>query len=116
MKTVKTVLVVLGLSVMSAASAQVFEGKGTVSRIGVNSYDMWGEENSTYLLLDGFSAAGSCASSAGMVVVRLPAGEDGNRQLALATASKMSGKEVEVSLDDTRKDSGSACISRWLAI
>jgi hypothetical protein len=75
--------------------------------------DLWGE-TSDYLTLTSSATAGNCKTSGGKVVVRIPSSEE--RSFSIALAAQLAGKEVQVSVDDTRKDSGGYCIIRYINI
>ena len=112
---IKYILAFIIVFPLSAHAARI-EGSGLVNMIGVNSYDMWGEAQSTYFTLDGFTSAGNCKKSGSLVAIRIRAGEGGNRQLALITSAQMAGKRIKVSVDDVRVDTGGTCIVRWLQL
>lgn len=53
-----------------------------------------------------------CATSGGLVLVRIP--DSAERSFSIALAAQMAGHELAVSVDDTNFDSNGFCILRWL--
>ncbi|EOX4083457.1 hypothetical protein ACM65P_004570 [Vibrio alginolyticus] len=107
----KIYLLVL-FSVLSFSSfAQTYTGAGTVHTLRAHANDLWGD-SSDFMLVNGFTNAGKCkTSSDGLILIRMPKEE---REFSVALAAQLSGKELVVSVDDTRLDSNGYCILRWL--
>ena len=93
--------------------SEVFSHTGTINRLGTVLI----RDNSDYIILDGFTSAGSCPNSNGLVIVRIPATTSGIRSFSIALAAKVSGESVMLSVDDAFKhpEEGS-CFLRSLQI
>lgn len=106
-----TALALLGFIASAAAHATFFEPTSTIRIVATADPALWGDFD--YLLLNNFSSAGNCGiSNEGLVLVRLPH----TKAYAAALSAQASGKQVTVSLDDTRRDSGGNCILRWMKV
>lgn len=95
--------------------AASFSVSGEVKTIGVNSYDLWGEDTS-YFILDGVAPVGGCRASGDEMIIRVLGDEGGDRQLSVLLAAQMSGTPVFASVDDTRRDNSGNCIVRWVQL
>lgn len=87
--------------------------QGTVHSLVDNADDIMGKD-SDYVLLNGVSEMGSCKTSQGLVVIRIP--EADSQAFSMALAAQMSGKTVVVDINDSRKDASGSCVMRWLKI
>lgn len=66
------------------------------------------------MLINNFTSAGACSTyTAGLVYIVLP---NTQRIYVTTLAAKIAGKEVTVSIDDTRRTAGGYCILRWMSI
>ncbi len=101
---------VAAMAVPPSALAAFYEFTNTVSAVGTSAPDLWGDFD--YLLLNGPTSAGNCAFDAGKLLVRLPH----SKAYATALSAHAAGKQVMVSLDDTRRDSSGYCILRWIKV
>jgi hypothetical protein len=98
------------MSVPQSSLAAYYEFTNTVFAVGTAAPDLWG--NFDYLLLNGVSSAGNCVFDGGKLLVLLPQ----PKAYATALSAHAAGKQVMVSLDDTRRDPGGYCILRWMKV
>lgn len=69
-----------------------------------------------YVTLNGFTQAGSCQTSSGLIVARFPYGESGQRAFSIALSAKMSGKKIMLSVDDANKHPIHGCFVKSISI
>jgi hypothetical protein len=114
MNMIKKVLLsaLLGVSVVVPANAAYFEQTALIDTVSTSAPDLWGDWE--YILLDGWTSAGSCLreSPNGLVLVRLTH----SKAFAAALAAQAAGRRVTVSIDDTRTDSQGHCLLRWMKV
>lgn len=72
--------------------------------------------DSHYLLVNGFTAAGTCPLSGGLVIMRLRGDKNGDRQFAVALTAQAISKSVRVAVNDTITDSGGSCYLAYINI
>jgi hypothetical protein len=92
------------------ADAAYFEPISTIHTVGTSDPSLWGDFD--YLVLSDGGVAGNCALESGRLLVRLPHA----KSYAAALSAQAAGKRVQVSLDDTRRDSAGYCILRWIRV
>lgn len=83
-----------------AANAAKLDVKSTVKSITVHDSVTFPSTASSYFRLDGVSALGNCDTVSGYVVFRIRDDSRGDAMKSLLTAALLSGKEVEVKVDD----------------
>jgi hypothetical protein len=106
-------LALVSLAAMAAppkSLAAFYEFTNTIAAPGTAAPDLWGDFD--YLLLNGPTSAGNCAFDSGKLLVHLPH----SKAYASALSAQASGRQVMVSLDDTRRDSSGYCILRWMKV
>ena len=64
--------------------------------------------------VEGFTSAGTCPLAFGYVALITRGNDRGTRMISLALTAKISGKEVQVTVDDTLKNSSGYCFIRSL--
>ena len=101
--------------VSSTVLSEAFSLTGYVDVIGINSFDLWGEDTS-YFMLDSSMTAGACKKSGDKVLIRVLGDKGGDRQLSMLMSAQMANKKIIASLDDNRIDSGGYCIVRWIQL
>jgi hypothetical protein len=108
------ILIALGASLMAPASqAAYFDITSTIYAVGTAAPDLWGDQD--YILLPPGITAGNCAldsTSGNRLIVRLPH----SKAYAAALAAHAAGREVMISLDDTRRHTNGECILRWIRV
>lgn len=92
--------------------ADTYKSVDTIYRLGT----VLTRDNADFIIINGFTSAGTCPLSSGLVVARFPSGESGARAYSLALAAKMAGKNVELAVDDTIKNSNGQCLVKSLEI
>lgn len=110
MQIMKSTAFVCLLTASHVSHAAYYEPTGTIHTIGTSDPALWGDFD--YLKLDSVTSAGNCAVDNGLVLVRLPH----SKAYAAALAAQAAGRQVQVSLDDTRRDSSGYCILRWMKV
>ena len=96
----------------TSSNAELFTKDGTINRMG----SIESRSDGDFVILNGFTSAGSCPLSAGLVVARFHSGETGARSFAVALAAKMAGKEVRLSVDDANKNANGFCYVQSMVI
>lgn len=82
------------------AYADTYSYTGKIKRLGTILI----RDESDYIILSGFTSAGSCpTTSNGLVTVRIPYGESGDRSYSMALSAYASGVEITVAVDDSNK-------------
>lgn len=101
------------VSTATAYSAS-FQATGKVALI--RSFDSSVGLDWDWIGIEGLTSMGSCSLSDGYVVLMMHSDSQGNRQLSMAMAAKMAGKNIHVAIDDTLKVHSSYCLIRQLDI
>lgn len=113
-QTLKSLLVGTALFAPLTCFADYYTRTGEVEYVRAHSKSIVGE-NTDWVALKGIDAMGSCrVTGDGFVVLRLA--DDMDRAYSTALAAQMSGKKVQVNVNDVLKDSSGACWVRWLNI
>ncbi|MDF1642705.1 MAG: hypothetical protein P1U80_00805 [Pseudomonadales bacterium] len=94
-----TVLFILALP----ATADVYFSSGPVKGI------YWRQSSNGTFSINGFSSAGSCPTNDGLVAIAFPEGEDGKFSQSIVLASQLAGKELNVRVNDSSKNSSGVC-------
>jgi len=103
----KKTLLFLGISFCSSALfATTYSHTSTVDRIG----SIQTRSDSDYVILSGFTTAGSCPRSDGLVIARFASNDAGNRAYSLALSAKMAGGTIRVAVDDDVKNPDGSCM------
>ena len=105
---VSVILCLVGMN----SSAELFTKDGSINRMG----SIESRSDGDFIILDGFTSAGSCPLSAGFVVARFHSGEVGSRSFAVALAAKMAGKKVRLSVDDSNKNANGFCYVQAMVV
>lgn len=92
------------------AAEYVFNGKIK----SLTSHDSVLGANSDWLSIEGFTSAGQCALSNGLVVMRLRDDKKGERQLAMVLSASLAGRTVTGVVDDAVRDSGGSCFLKYI--
>lgn len=95
----KYFLVLILMGSCLTAIAETFSHSDTIDRLGA----IMTREESDFVIVKGFTSAGSCPLSNGLVAVRFSYGESGKRAYSIALAAKISGKKIRLTVDDTNK-------------
>ncbi len=83
-----------------------------VERIGsIDSRD-----DGDFLMVKGFTEAGTCPQSGGLVIARIRSDNNGDRSFSMALAARLSGKKVKISIDDTKRNAEGDCFLNSLEI
>lgn len=109
MRAIIFIILILSASVSFADRYRAVE---TISRLGT----ILSREDADYIILNGFTSAGSCPLSGGLVAARFPSGDQGSRAYSLALVAKTSGKAIELVVDDSVKNSNGSCLVRSLEL
>lgn len=98
--------------VAPASYAAYYEFTASIHTVATADPALWGQFD--YLLLDGVTSAGNCyvEPNSGKVLIILPT----PKAYATALAAQSAGRQVQVSLDDTRRDSAGNCIMRVIRL
>lgn len=104
------ITIALMLSVHSFADS--YSKKSTIKQIG----GIESRENGDFIILDGFTSAGTCPLSGGLVVARFRSDEKGSRTFSLGLAAKMAGKKITLSVNDDVKNGNGFCYVHSLMI
>lgn len=104
-------LVVLFLPAQFAI-ADSYRSIGTIYRMGT----ILNRDNVDYMIISGFTSAGTCPLSEGLVVARFPNNDRGARAYSMALAAKMSGKNIELGVNDSVKNAEGSCFVQTLEI
>jgi len=88
------------------------EAEGTVAVARVHDSTLWGADSS-FIQVEGFSAAGTCPVAAGLVILRVRGDKLGDRQTAIALAAQLAGKKVRASVDPAFAGAD-GCWLRWI--
>lgn len=108
-----SVLLLLGIQ---NSYADRFEFTGKVKEFIVNSSKHNNTENYLgFLLVEGFTTAGSCYSS-GTLGIPVRNDAQGQVQASLILAATMSGKDVFVRVNDDEKDSANRCYLQQIRV
>ena len=94
-----TVLFLLALP----AAADVYFSSGPVKGI------YWSQSSNGTFSINGFSSAGSCPTNDGLVALAFAEGEDGQFSKSIVLASQLAGKELNVRVNDSSKNSSGVC-------
>lgn len=90
------------------AGAATVTQTGTVELIRVHDSATFPTDGMDWMAVQGLPTTGhSCATNDGRVVLLIRDDQRGQRMMSLATSALLSGKNVRVSIDDTKKRSGS---------
>ncbi|TQV70793.1 hypothetical protein FKG94_20935 [Exilibacterium tricleocarpae] len=109
----KHIIKVFFVMVSSITSAASFDRTDTIQRLGA----IESRSDGDYILLNGFTSAGSCPrSSAGYVIARFRSGEFGARTFSMALAAKISGKRIRLAVDDSHKNTAGECFVNSIEI
>lgn len=106
-----TISIILALLSIKSNSA-VFTHTGYISRIGA----IESRENGDFIILAGFTFAGTCPLSRGLVVARLRSTEYGSRAFSIGLAAKMAGKKVAITVNDSIKNENGACFINSISL
>jgi hypothetical protein len=116
----KSALLVLAsvLTISSAAFANSYTGTGTVATIHLHDSVNWpvGATPQNWAALAGFTSAGNCRTSGGLVVIKIRDDDRGKQHTSTLTAAKLAGRSVTVDLDDTQITSDGWCILQWMSL
>lgn len=108
----KFLIITFFISVISfSTNAAVLQGK--VKSLVNNSEEAIGKD-SDYLLIENESSAGTCPTTEGLVIIRIPESE--SRAFSMALAAQLADKEVAVDVKESFTDTSGACKARWLKI
>jgi len=99
------------LYVTNVNAAQYIK-EGTIHRLGAID----SRQDADFVILNGFTEAGSCPLSGGLVVGRFHSGDNGSRSFAIALAAKMAGKSITLVVNDSDKNSNGSCYVHSVAI
>jgi len=102
------------LLILIFISTPVFATKYNLTGTVHTLRDSTESEDTDFLLINGATSAGSCGTSSGMVVIRIP--DSANRSFSVALAAQSAGKSVVVGVDDTNIGVGGHCVMRWINI
>lgn len=105
-------MIPLLLVLAASAEANEYAASGVVRKIFALDGTAYGADTS-HILIDGFSSAGSCPTNDGLVVLALRDGEGGRRQLAVAISTKLAGASIAVRVDDNAKNPMGHCYLRY---
>ncbi|MGH1487540.1 MAG: hypothetical protein ACRBCI_15100 [Cellvibrionaceae bacterium] len=92
--------------------AATYKSTNTIYRLGV----ITNRDNVDYIIINGFTSAGTCPLSLGLVVARFPNNEQGSRAYSMALAAKMSGRNIELGVDDSVKNAEGSCFVKTLEL
>ncbi|QDO85229.1 hypothetical protein FM037_20780 [Shewanella psychropiezotolerans] len=97
----------------SNSYAEIFVHTDTINRLG----GIESRENGDYVVLNGFTSAGTCPLSGGLVVARFRSeGGNGHSTFSLALAAKISNKKVTIAVDDAVKNANGSCFVHSVTI
>ncbi len=108
----KVLLLTILLVATQLSIADTYRSTNTIQRMGV----ITNRDNVDYIIINGFTSAGTCPLSLGLVVARFPNNDRGSRAYSMALAAKMSGKSVKLSVDDSVKNAEGSCFVNTLEI
>ncbi len=107
-------IITMFLALMTTSShAALSMSTGKVNSIGFATVSSGWEE---YVLLEGVSSLGSCATSSGLVVFRFNRDEDYSRGFSLALSAYASGKKISIRVDQEHKNSRGECYIKMITI
>ena len=104
----KIILLFLLVAVSLPATAAKYTLQGNIHTLRHNVDTVDGD----YIVLDGVSQAGTCPTSGGLVLVRIP--DSASRAFSIALSAQVAGKQVELSVDEEMTGLGGFCGLRWL--
>ncbi len=108
----KHILLIIFFLFSQLSIADTYRATGTISRMGI----ILNRDNVDFIIINGFTSAGTCPLSSGLVVARFPNNDHGSRAYSMALAAKMSGKSIQLSVDDSVKNSEGSCFVNTLVI
>ena len=108
----KKLLCVLAYAASHIAFAQQV-AVGTINTLRAHDSTLWGTD-ANYIMVDGFTSAGTCPTSGGLVNMAIRGDKLGDRQTVVALQAKALGKQVRVSVDPSFTSSNGTCLLRWI--
>jgi hypothetical protein len=109
----KYFIVTLLVLLSSHALAETYSHTDTVYRLGAITT----RDDADYVILNGFTSAGTCPVHGGLVSARFRYGAAGDRAFSIALAASMANKPIRVSVDDTdRHPVDNTCFVKSLEI
>ena len=104
--------VIIFFALVAYTHADKYSHIDVVERLGsIDSRD-----NGDFLMVKGFTEAGTCPKSGGLVIARIRSDNNGDRSFSMALAARLSGKKVKVSIDDNERNAEGDCFLNSLEI
>lgn len=106
------------LLISTQARAATVNHTGTVSFIRTHDSASFPSGAEDWIAVQGVPTTGhTCSTSGGKIVMLIRDDDRGQRMMSIATSALLSGKTVAVSIDDTKKRSGTNfCFLQHIAI
>ena len=115
MKKLKTIIALASLFGVNSLNAGIYSATGIIKVLSVTDSSI--QVVGPALSIVGFTAAGSChVDGSGLVPVLIKSDEKGKAQYSMALSSYMSGKTINIQVDDTNKDANNYCYLRWIGL
>jgi hypothetical protein len=96
----------------SSAFATVSSATGTINTLAAQDSSAIGADKD-YVLVNGFTSAGTCPTSGGLMRIRADA--QGRNEMSILLSAYLAGREVTVSVDDAFKTTGD-CYLRFVKV
>lgn len=115
---IKQAAILIGALLFSVhAHATTVTRTGTVTMIRVHDGTTYSAVADDWIAIQGFTTTGhTCGTdTAGRVVLLIRDDQRGQRMMSLATSALLSGKAITVTVDDTKKKSGTSfCFLQYM--
>lgn len=99
----------------NGALAAELAATGKIQKIFVLDRAQYGAD-SDHILIAGFATAGTCITNDGLIALALRNDDNGQRQMSVALAAKLSDRPVVVRTNDSFKNSAGQCYLKYLEL